>query len=59
MFGTLWFPIHDVPTDLEAIVAGQYVACENVRFSSLFTAGDISHDSAAKIPYWLRKSMFT
>ena len=43
MFGTLWFPIHDVPTDLEAIVAGQYVACENVRFSSLFTAGDISH----------------
>ena len=43
MFGTLWFPIYDVPTDLEAIVAGQYVACENVRFSSLFTAGDISH----------------
>ena len=42
MFGTLWFPIHDVPTDLEAIVAGQYVACENIRFSSLFTAGDIS-----------------
>ena len=33
---------NNVPTDLEAIVAGQYVACENIRFSSLFTAGDIS-----------------
>ena len=37
------------------------LACENIRFSSLFAAGDVSRGgtSAAEIPYWWRKSMFT
>ena len=39
------------------------VACENIRFSSLFAAGAFHEenvrDSATEIPYWWRKSLFT
>ena len=42
-------------------IVWKMLACENIRFSSLFAAGDVSRggtrvrDSAAEIPYWWRK----
>ena len=46
---------------VHAFQDGCQLACENIRFSSLFAAGDVSRGgtSAAEIPYWWRKSMFT
>ena len=49
-----------------AVPTANSSACENIRFSSLFAALDVSpggtsatEQGAAEIPYWWRKSMFT
>ena len=46
---------------VHAFQDGCQLACENIRFSSLFASGDVSRGgtSATEIPYWWRKSMFT
>ena len=46
---------------VHAFQDGCQLACENIRFSSLFASGDVSRGgtSAAEIPYWWHKSMFT
>jgi len=36
------------------IVSKFSIACENIRFSSLFAAGDVCN-TATEIPYWWRK----